>query len=480
MIFNAHASKVGGYTAEQVGESGARNIIPYPYYETTHTDNGITWTDNGDGTVTANGTATVASGFYITPTTGRVFKEGTYKVSGSENPSNSTYRIQFFNSDWSKYANEAETGIVTLDKDTAMQLRIHIASGVTVNNLTFRPMLELGSVAHEFVPYHFGGAENTKTLNGYNSTDFYRLGAVESLPDGANLDEYVTLGQWGCDTDAVAKSILNKPEEVTTKFRLVVEATTRNYSANYIKQTIERTNGKGVLVRYREAGTWYSWHNPADKSAAFVKTTGGTVTGATFFDYGAWGVNGRNKNITKGTNPTQTQYVALNFLENGGTGHENRLGALQTSLDKNGIMQTLISAFKNEQGGTASQNLGVVCMPDGTGYAYAPHPSNPTDNSNKIPTTKWVNDFALARTGGTVADANNTPLGVKNTAEDVTLIKYIGKTGDLGSLGFARKDLPVYRATDNTTQYALHHDGNSAKVVISQTAPSDTSALWVY
>lgn len=33
-----------------------KNLLPYPYYETTITRNGVTFTDNRDGTITANGT----------------------------------------------------------------------------------------------------------------------------------------------------------------------------------------------------------------------------------------------------------------------------------------------------------------------------------------------------------------------------------------------------------------------------------------
>ena len=44
-----------------------KNLLPYPYYHTTRTAVGITFTDNGDGTITANGTATTnnAAGFYL-------------------------------------------------------------------------------------------------------------------------------------------------------------------------------------------------------------------------------------------------------------------------------------------------------------------------------------------------------------------------------------------------------------------------------
>ena len=36
------------------------------------------------------------------------------------------------------------------------------------------------------------------------------------------------------------------------------------------------------------------------------------------------------------------------------------------------------------------------------------------------------------------------------------------------------------RIGDNFSSHLIHHDGNSAKVVINETAPSDTNALWVY
>ena len=42
-----------------------KNLIPYPYLNTTLTKNGITFTDNGDGSITANGTATDNAVFYL-------------------------------------------------------------------------------------------------------------------------------------------------------------------------------------------------------------------------------------------------------------------------------------------------------------------------------------------------------------------------------------------------------------------------------
>lgn len=42
------------------------NLLPYPYVSTTNTDsNGITWTDNGDGSITVNGTAQYLDGIFV-------------------------------------------------------------------------------------------------------------------------------------------------------------------------------------------------------------------------------------------------------------------------------------------------------------------------------------------------------------------------------------------------------------------------------
>lgn len=47
------------------GELGAKNFIPYPYLMTTKTSGGVTMTDNGDGTITFNGTAQNALWFNL-------------------------------------------------------------------------------------------------------------------------------------------------------------------------------------------------------------------------------------------------------------------------------------------------------------------------------------------------------------------------------------------------------------------------------
>lgn len=44
---------------------GAKQMLPYPFYDTTKTENGITFTDNGNGTLTINGTASADAVFIL-------------------------------------------------------------------------------------------------------------------------------------------------------------------------------------------------------------------------------------------------------------------------------------------------------------------------------------------------------------------------------------------------------------------------------
>ena len=63
-IISKFKKKAVGYTIHGKTEIG-KNLIPYPYMYTTRTVNGVTYTDNGDGSVTVSGTATGYSDFFF-------------------------------------------------------------------------------------------------------------------------------------------------------------------------------------------------------------------------------------------------------------------------------------------------------------------------------------------------------------------------------------------------------------------------------
>lgn len=136
-----------------------KNLIPYPYEETTKTINGITFTDNGDGTVTANGTATGAAYFRLQSTKPINVENQTVVLSGCPvGGSTSSYFI-LLSYGGNSYQDIGSGLIRTPTEPVTIQLRV--ASGATVNNITFKPQLELGSVATFYEPYN---EEQTVTI----------------------------------------------------------------------------------------------------------------------------------------------------------------------------------------------------------------------------------------------------------------------------------------------------------------------------
>jgi len=96
-------------------------------------------------------------------------------------------------------------------------------------------------------------------------------------------------------------------------------------------------------------------------------------------------------------------------------------------------------------------------------------------------------EYALPKNGGgtvsglvTIERPTVNPLIVHNSSASavMSLVQFNGNGVTYGSLGFSGTDNPVYIPSSGYGK-VLHHDGNSAKVHIGTSAPSDTSALWI-
>ena len=144
----------GGIDSISIKRTG-KNLIPYPYLETTRTANGLTFTDNGDGTITVNGTATATTVFQIKGrSSGNTLglEVGTeYTISGCPNGgSGSTYKVDILKYSSTAYATDYGNGAsFTYSEATANdvvgQIRIVFYTGATVSNLVFKPMIRLAS-----------------------------------------------------------------------------------------------------------------------------------------------------------------------------------------------------------------------------------------------------------------------------------------------------------------------------------------------
>lgn len=119
----------------------------------SYENRGITYTANPDGSITANGTATDVSVYMLSDAF--VFKAGVvYTLSGCPAGGGSnTYRID----DVNRFGDDGAGSTNSYEVDTTRQIRIRIASGTTVNNLVFRPMIRLASETDgTFEPYTGG------------------------------------------------------------------------------------------------------------------------------------------------------------------------------------------------------------------------------------------------------------------------------------------------------------------------------------
>lgn len=81
-----------------MGQMGAKNLIPYPYYADTEEDRGITWTNQSNGWVVATGTASADSAHNLSLRTvenGIYLPNGTYILNGCPSDgSDSTYYLE--------------------------------------------------------------------------------------------------------------------------------------------------------------------------------------------------------------------------------------------------------------------------------------------------------------------------------------------------------------------------------------------------
>jgi predicted phage tail component-like protein len=123
------------------------NLIPNNLV--TQTKNGVTATNNGDGTITINGTCTANTS--INYTSNVVLSAGTYILTGCpEGGSNSTYRLAVTSFPY----DYGEGSTKTLNVETTVQGWINVYQGQTYENLVFSPMVRAASIEDpDFMEY---------------------------------------------------------------------------------------------------------------------------------------------------------------------------------------------------------------------------------------------------------------------------------------------------------------------------------------
>lgn len=128
--YTPYTTDFSGVTLKRCG----KNLLPYPYYNTTKTTNGITFTDNGDGSVTISGTASDNAYFYLR----RNADYGTQQINAIDK-------------------NSANNGVYTASSRIYYNavnktVTININPGTTLNETVY-PQVELGVKATDYEAY---------------------------------------------------------------------------------------------------------------------------------------------------------------------------------------------------------------------------------------------------------------------------------------------------------------------------------------
>ena len=253
---------------------GAKNLIPYPYFDgTSKTNNGITYTVNDDGSITANGTATASSRFYLISSVSSNMPNGNYIISDGD-VGDSTSNVQVALWDGSTYTgivyatNNGEKAFTLSDTPTRTGISIYVSvvSGATVSNLTFKPMLRLASDTDDtYQPYAMTNRELTEDVN--NIRTCLKTG---ELPQGTDLNDVLITGDYYATTSAIVSSLSNKPSDLTAAFRLSVLNAGHSVldgvedTINPKTQMIFLTNNTTPAIYMRtkpyNVATWSSWY----------------------------------------------------------------------------------------------------------------------------------------------------------------------------------------------------------------------------
>lgn len=170
------------------GYVGAKNLLPYPYYNTTKTESGLTITDNGDGTVNVNGTATAVVRFRCTPTSNTwpnnpILKKGipyilTGCAEGAGEPQSAIYSVTLYNSSDQVIGRDFGDGFTYIPSadEKLNSISIVIWTGAVCNNSVFKPMLRIALDSDStYQPY----AKTNKELTDDIASLAARIKAIE-------------------------------------------------------------------------------------------------------------------------------------------------------------------------------------------------------------------------------------------------------------------------------------------------------------
>ncbi len=226
-------------------------------------DNGITYILNDDGSVTANGTATAVSSCYFTSNLN--LGAGTYFLSGCPlgGNSNSTYNLTINvnkNGVWNRAIIDTGNGVIAnvAEDETLVGCFIWVNGGQKFDNVTFKPMLTVGTERVDYSPYfsdlknsYFKGIESTGR-NLFNPTlyDGIKINSDGSVTTSKYVGNVTPVTFQGCPNTDYSICVYNENKEIATN----LGSTASHKVSTYCNGVWVNSNNSNAKFRTDEYG----------------------------------------------------------------------------------------------------------------------------------------------------------------------------------------------------------------------------------
>lgn len=131
-----------------------KNILPFPYFDIYPTENGVTFTPQSDGSIRINGTASGSLANYnLCDENALQLPPGTYTAHLRGGIAGSVYLVVGKGTSGVPYASGTEITFTVTGEGHLQYFVLQVAAGVSVDNLSVCPQLEVGAVATDYEPY---------------------------------------------------------------------------------------------------------------------------------------------------------------------------------------------------------------------------------------------------------------------------------------------------------------------------------------
>lgn len=257
----------------------------------TTTYNGITCTNNGDGTYTLNGKATANASFALL---NNFDFSGKLKIVGCpDGGSISTFRFDYTNNVNKAYSDIGNGAIIEhFSKETYPNARfiLFVTSGATLNNIVFKPMIttNLNATYDDFVPYTGStGSLNGDLANNSKMTEYAETVATQTAEKFSWLVKSGTSSTDFTLTDRVASLLSEKfnIDALTTFKNSAENGTSTVINGGSIKTntiTADKISANAITADKLNVDEIFSKSAVLEKIFAQSITATGTITGGSF------------------------------------------------------------------------------------------------------------------------------------------------------------------------------------------------------